>query len=52
MHRAQRAAIGSELPMLLVLAAINFTSVVDFLIIMPLGSQYMRLFNITSAQFG
>jgi predicted MFS family arabinose efflux permease len=52
MHRAQRAAIGSDLPMLLVLAAINFTSLVDFLIIMPLGPQYMRLLNITSAQFG
>jgi predicted MFS family arabinose efflux permease len=38
--------------MLLVLAAINFTSVVDFLIIMPLGPQCMRVLNMTSAQFG
>src|SRR5215469_5777799 len=52
MGRAQRAAIGIELPMLLVLAAVNFTSVVDFLIIMPLGPQYLRELNITSAQFG
>ena len=51
-QQEQPAAIATERLVLLVLAAINFTGVVDFLIIMPLGPQYMRVFNITSAQFG
>jgi predicted MFS family arabinose efflux permease len=34
------------------LAAINFTTIVDFIIIMPLGPQYMRVFSISPAQFG
>ena len=51
-QQEQRASIATERLVLLVLAAINFTGVVDFLIIMPLGPQYMRVFNITSAQFG
>src|SRR6267154_4135514 len=38
--------------LLFVLAAIQFTAIVDFLIILPLGPQYMRLFSITPAQFG
>jgi predicted MFS family arabinose efflux permease len=38
--------------LLLVLAAIQFTAVVDFLIIMPLGPQYMRVFKINPGQFG
>src|SRR5689334_1627944 len=38
--------------LLLVLAAIQFTATVDFLIILPLGPQYMRVFNINPAQFG
>src|SRR6266478_9103189 len=37
---------------LFVLAAIQFTSVLDFLIILPLGPQYMRVFHIGTAQFG
>src|SRR6266404_1380840 len=44
-------AINERL-LLLVLAAIQFTAVVDFLIILPLGPQYMRLYRITPAQFG
>jgi len=36
----------------LVLAAIQFTATVDFLIILPLGPQYMRVFNINPGQFG
>jgi predicted MFS family arabinose efflux permease len=35
-----------------VLAAIQFTAVLDFMIIMPLGPQYMRVFDINPAQFG
>src|SRR5437868_2382151 len=38
--------------LLFVLAAIQFTAVVDFLIILPLGPQYMRVFNLHPAQFG
>jgi predicted MFS family arabinose efflux permease len=38
--------------LLLSLAAINFTTIVDFIIILPLGPQYMRVFAISPAQFG
>lgn len=44
-------AINEQL-LLLVLAAIQFTTIVDFLIIMPLGPQYMRVFGISPGQFG
>lgn len=37
--------------LLLVLAAALFTHIVDFMIIMPLGSQFMRIFDITPQQF-
>jgi predicted MFS family arabinose efflux permease len=36
---------------LLLLAAIQFTTNLDFLIILPLGPQYMRVMHITPAQF-
>jgi predicted MFS family arabinose efflux permease len=54
----QAAISGEESPainerlLLFVLAAIQFTAIVDFLIILPLGPQYMRVFNITPGQFG
>src|SRR3954465_14924034 len=38
--------------LLLALAAIQFTTVLDFLIIMPLGPQYMRVLSIDPKQFG
>jgi Arabinose efflux permease len=38
--------------LLFVLSAIQFTAVVDFLIILPLGPQYMRVFSIGTRQFG
>jgi predicted MFS family arabinose efflux permease len=41
-----------ELPLLLTLAAVQFTHVVDFMIMMPLGTQFMRLFAIGPQQFG
>ena len=41
-----------ELPLLLTLAAVQFTHVVDFMIMMPLGPQFMRLFAIGPQQFG
>lgn len=42
----------NEKLLLLVLAAIQFTATLDFLIIMPLGPQYLRVFVISPAQFG
>jgi hypothetical protein len=41
----------SERTLLLLLAAIQFTTNLDFLIILPLGPQYMRLMDLTPAQF-
>ena len=38
--------------LLFVLAAIQFTNIVDFLIMMPLGPQFMRIFSISPGQFG
>jgi predicted MFS family arabinose efflux permease len=38
--------------LLLTLAVIQFTAILDFLIIIPLEHQYTRVFNITPAQFG
>jgi len=42
----------NERLLLFVLAAIQFTTVVDFLIILPLGPQYMRVFHIGPGEFG
>ncbi len=36
---------------LLTLGAVQFTHILDFMIMMPLGSQLMRVFQITPAQF-
>jgi predicted MFS family arabinose efflux permease len=41
----------NERILLLLLAAIQFTTNLDFLIILPLGPQYMRLMHLTPAQF-
>ena len=38
--------------LLLTLAAINFTHIVDFMLVMPLGPQLTTLFRISDAQFG
>lgn len=38
--------------LLITLAAINFTNIMDFMIMMPLGPQLMRMFQITPQQFG
>ncbi|WP_413293684.1 MFS transporter [Bdellovibrio sp. HCB185ZH] len=35
-----------------ILASVQFSSIVDFMIMMPLGPQLMRLFGITPHQFG
>lgn len=41
-----------ELALLLTLAGIQFTHIVDFMVMMPLGPQFTRLFAITDSQFG
>lgn len=41
-----------ERMMLLTLAAVQFTHIMDFMIMMPLGPQLMRLFEINPQQFG
>lgn len=38
--------------LIFVLAAIQFTHIMDFMIMMPLGPQLMRIFNINPTQFG
>ena len=42
----------SERVLLLVLAAIQFTHIMDFMVMMPLGPQLMRELNISAASFG
>ncbi|MEK8086775.1 MFS transporter [Aquabacterium sp. A3] len=44
--------IVSERLLLWTLASINFTHIVDFMIMMPLGPQLTRLFGISDTQFG
>ncbi|MEY4064348.1 MAG: hypothetical protein RIR26_556 [Pseudomonadota bacterium] len=41
-----------EKTVLILLAAIQFAHVMDFMIMMPLGPQLMRLFDLTTSQFG
>lgn len=41
-----------ERKLLWLLAAVQFTHVLDFMIVMPLGPELMRLFSISAAQFG
>jgi predicted MFS family arabinose efflux permease len=41
-----------EIVLLLILASVQFTSIVDFMVVMPLGPQLMRKFAINPAQFG
>jgi DHA1 family inner membrane transport protein len=48
-HHALTA--GRERATLLTLAAVQFTHILDFMIMMPLGAQLMQVFNITPAQF-
>jgi predicted MFS family arabinose efflux permease len=42
---------GSERATLLALGAVQFTHILDFMIMMPLGAQLMQVFNISPAQF-
>ena len=43
---------NSERFVLVVLTAIQFTNILDFVIMMPLGPQLMRIFSISPQQFG
>ena len=43
---------GRELVLLLVLAAVQFTHIMDFMIVLPLGPTYLREMSITPQQFG
>ena len=42
---------GRETATLLTLGTVQFTHVLDFMIMMPLGAQLMRVFDLTPAQF-
>ena len=42
----------NEKLVLLTLAGIQFTHILDFVIIMPLGPQFMRVFSIDPQEFG
>lgn len=46
------SAQPNERLILLVLAAVQFTSIVDFMIVMPLGKQLMRVLHIGPDRFG
>ena len=41
-----------EIVLLLLLAFIQFSHIIDFMILMPLGPQLMRIFDINPHQFG
>ena len=43
---------SKERALLALLAAVQFTTVLDFLIVLPLGPQYMEVMNIGPSQFG
>jgi MFS transporter, DHA1 family, inner membrane transport protein len=42
---------GGEMVLLLILASVQFTSIVDFMVVMPLGPQLQRKLDIDNAQF-
>jgi predicted MFS family arabinose efflux permease len=54
LHDPRRDAgdLGRERVVLLTLAAVQFTSIVDFMVVMPLGPQLMRALAIGPARFG
>lgn len=41
-----------EWSVLVILASVHFVHIMDFMLMMPLGPQFMRLFGITPQQFG
>lgn len=48
----QAASSSREKLILILLTAIQFAHVVDFMVMMPLGPQLMRIFDISPGQFG
>src|SRR5262245_36075063 len=50
--RSSSRMTAREWLLLLVLAAVQFTHIVDFMIIMPLGPVYMREMTLSPDQFG
>ncbi|SHM32523.1 Predicted arabinose efflux permease, MFS family [Cyclobacterium lianum] len=44
--------MNKEKLLLWTLAAVNFTHIVDFMILMPLGPQLMRIFDVSPQEFG
>ncbi|WP_460565820.1 MFS transporter [Hydrogenophaga aquatica] len=46
------SASRREMLLLLTLAGVQFTHILDFMIMMPLGPQLTRLFGVSDAQFG
>jgi len=49
---SSETAQNKEKIVLLLLASIQFAHVMDFMVMMPLGPQLMRIFNMTPTQFG
>src|SRR3954466_665587 len=49
---SETAQLRSERLILFILAAVQFTSIVDFMIVMPLGPQLMRSLRIGPSEFG
>lgn len=49
---SQSSLTRSQYIILLILAAINFTHIMDFMIMMPMGPQLMRKMHINPGQFG
>src|SRR3954470_24667525 len=47
-----KADASRERAILLVLSAVQFTSIVDFMVVMPLGPQLMRTLAIDAFRFG
>ena len=43
---------GREWALLLLLAGVQFTNALDFMIVMPLGPQYEAKMNLSPSQFG
>ena len=48
----QQISSPREKLILLLLSAIQFSHVMDFMVMMPLGPQLMRVFNISASEFG
>lgn len=48
----QTLSVSRERWLLITLAGIQFTHILDFMIMMPLGPQFREIFGISDAQFG